>query len=182
MLQVLGLFHLLCDLATPLLHVVLVVGKLLLHCSVVGAGLQGQEVGGGTHLLLANLLGLVQVPLVSSAGLHQYGLGMCAVTQHGHHRNQYSENTDRQRDTAHSAFATLAHLFRELVHLSRFHGERILRERGGRWSSLLFHRCPQERGCASPVELILSGSRTAVAADKDTLSLRNHVDCDTMGE
>ncbi len=85
--------------------------ELGLDGGVVGAGLQGEEILRDSDLLGADFAGLVEVPLVGGAGLHEDGFGVFAVTEDGDHGDEDGEHGDDERDVLHAGFAGFFHLF-----------------------------------------------------------------------
>src|ERR1700733_761193 len=93
-----GLVLLFGELGLPLFYMGFVFVDFLADGSLIGGGLDGQEVDGYGEIVHADLLGLVLVPLIAGAGLHEHGFGVGAVADNGDHGDEDSEDGNSERD------------------------------------------------------------------------------------
>ncbi len=81
----------------------------------VAGGLELQQIDGGGGGFAADLFGLVLVPDVAGAGLHEDGVGVFAVAEDGDEGEERGEDGNAQGDVGERSLARFLHVFGEFM-------------------------------------------------------------------
>ena len=125
---VVGLLLFLDQLSLPLLDVGLVLGRFGGDGGGVDAGLKGEKVDIDRQVVHADLLCLVEVPLIAGAGLHEHGLGVTTMAEYADHGDKDGKDGDAEGDGLERfvTFAGFLHLVGKFVDFVGFHSGMIL--------------------------------------------------------